>query len=53
MFFLKNNVEKMREFLKKKKEKEDTKQNYSPNKKIGSNQRAKKNIKTGGSNNKV
>ncbi len=47
------NIEMMKKFLEKKKEQQKEKQKYEPNMKIGSSQREKKNIKNGGSNNKV
>jgi len=47
------NMEMMKKLLDKKKEQQNTKQKFSPSKKIGSGAREKKNQKPGGSNNKV
>jgi len=53
-YFMSNkNMEMMKKLLEKKKEQQAEKQKYAPNKKIGSFSNAKKNQKTGGSNNKV
>lgn len=47
------NVEMMKKFLEKKNSKQAQGKSIKPDKKIGSNQGAKKNQKPGGSNNKV
>ncbi len=47
------NMEKMKEFLEKKKKDNQRKQEFQVNKKMGASSTSKKNQKTRGSNNKV
>jgi hypothetical protein len=46
-------MNKMKELIEAKKQKQSDKQNLIPNKKIGSSRKESTNMKTGGSNNKV